>query len=518
MPDVDEVDLCVVGGGVGGLATAALAQAEGLRVVLLEAHSRLGGCAGWFDRGPYTFDAGATALMGLGPGEPVRDLLRRVGLDLETVRTAAYRVYLPDRTLDITSDASAFEAAAGRAFEGRHRARRLFWRLQEAVGTRLFTAAGGIPRLPIGSAGDLAYDLNILGAGGLLAASTSLLTVADVLRLLGLSRDRAFVALIGMLLQDTAQAGPETVPFANAAACLHAYRLGMSRPRGGMRALAEGLGSRFAALGGDLRTGALVDRVERLDGGGSVVVTRRRHRIAARQVALNLPIDRAVALLGRPLGGRLARRERSSRAAWSAFTGYLAIDRGTIADDAPLFHHVLLDYDRPIHDGNNVLISLSPPDDEGYGPSEARVATMSTHTRPSDWEGLGDEAHATRKADYSERMMAALRRALPEASDSLVHAEFATPRSFERYTRRAAGAVGGPPVSRRNSNFFAVGVDALGPGYWLVGDSVFPGQGTMAVVLSAIRVVERLTGRTWSMMRQPRASAALEQRVPAPCP
>ena len=39
-------DLVVVGGGVGGLATAALAQRLGLRTALLEAHTRLGGCAG----------------------------------------------------------------------------------------------------------------------------------------------------------------------------------------------------------------------------------------------------------------------------------------------------------------------------------------------------------------------------------------------------------------------------------------------------------------------------------------
>ena len=68
-----------------------------------------------------------------------------------------------------------------------------------------------------------------------------------------------------------------------------------------------------------------------------------------------------------------------------------------------------------------------------------------------------------------------------------MHAEFASPRSFRRYTRRTAGAVGGAPVSRSNSNFLAVGPDVLGPGLWVVGDSVFPGQGTMATVLSAIR-------------------------------
>ncbi len=35
-------DVIVVGGGVGGLSTAALAQRRGLRVALLEAHTKLG--------------------------------------------------------------------------------------------------------------------------------------------------------------------------------------------------------------------------------------------------------------------------------------------------------------------------------------------------------------------------------------------------------------------------------------------------------------------------------------------
>lgn len=496
----DSYDLVVVGGGMAGLATAALARARGLRVALCESHTTLGGCAGYFARGPFHFDAGATALMGLGPGEPIGDLLAAVGVDFEAVRTPSYRVCLPDRELEITPDRAKFEAASAVAFPGRERSKRRFWRLQEAVGNRLFAAASRVPRLPARSAGDLMHDLRVLGAGGLLAASTWLLTIQDVLRLLNLADDVPFRSLVAMLLQDTAQAGPETVPFANAAACLQAYRLGMSRPKGGMRALAEGLGGRFAELGGDLRTGTKVDRVEPIEGGGFAVTTRRRHRLIAQQVAFNLPIDLAASLLGRGLEGRLARREGQSRAAWSAFTGYVAIGRSAVADDGPLFHQVLQDYEKPIHDGNNVLVSLSPPGDEGYGPPDVRVATMSTHTAPSDWQGLDRDAYEAKKADYRDRMLAALGRALPEAPGALVHAEFATPRSFERYTRRAAGAVGGPPVSRSNSTFLAVGSDVLGPGLWVVGDSVFPGQGTMAVVLSAIRVVERITGQSWREM------------------
>ena len=291
--------------------------------------------------------------------------------------------------------------------------------------------------------------------GGLLAAATSALTVQDVLRLLGLNGNLAFCSLIAMLLQDTAQAGPETVPFANAAACLHAYRSGDEPPARGMRALVEGIGRRFADLGGDLRTATLVDRVEVVEpaesgrdgdtgsGPGFVVVTRRRHRLHARQVAFNLPLDLAARLLDRPLAGRVARAERKSRAAWSAFTGYLAIDRAAVPDDTPLFHQVLQSYDRPLHDGNNVLVSLSPVEDEGYGPSSVRVATLSTHTRPADWEGLDADAYRAKKADHEARLLAALARALPDAPNALVHAEFASPRSFRRYTRRTGGAVGG---------------------------------------------------------------------------
>ncbi len=484
----------------------------GLRTGLLEAHTKLGGCAGYFRRGPYTFDAGATALMGLRPGEPLHDLLNLIGVNFQAVETSSYRVHLPDRQIDIVPEVETFEKLCSQQFPGDAGSRsalaqQRFWRLQAAVGNALWRASTRIPRLPLKSIADAVHDLRVLGFAGLLAASTSALTVQHVLRLLDLERDVSFRSLIAMLLQDTAQAGPETVPFANAAVCIQAYRLGMSRPKGGMRALVEGIGQAFAAFGGDLRTATLVDQVEPLNrvndgyanhrGRGFAVVTRRRERLLAREVVFNLPLDLAARLLGRTPEGRIGRGERKSRPAWSAFTGYVAIDRASVPDNTPLFHQVLRAYNQPIHDGNNVLISLSPLEDEGYGPVETRVATMSTHTRPGDWQGLGDDAYKHRKAEYQARMLAALGQALPAAPEKLVHAEFASPRSFFRYTRRTAGAVGGAPVARSNSNLLAVASDVFGPGLWVVGDSVFPGQGTLATVLSAIRAVERISGESW---------------------
>ena len=61
-----------------------------------------------------------------------------------------------------------------------------------------------------------------------------------------------------------------------------------------MQALAEGIGRAFAALGGDLRTSTLVDRVEPLEGGGiRGDDPPAGHRLVARQVAFNLPLDLA---------------------------------------------------------------------------------------------------------------------------------------------------------------------------------------------------------------------------------
>jgi C-3',4' desaturase CrtD len=505
-------DLVVVGGGIGGLATASLAQQLGLRTALLEAHTKLGGCAGFFSRGPYTFDAGATALVGSGPGEPIGDFLDLLQVPFDAQATSSYRVHLPDRTLDIVPDPTTFEAGALSTFSAEQGtpklAQQIFWRLQDAVGTALFAAAGRIPRLPVRAPSDLIQILYALGLSGLLAACTSILTVGNVLDILGLNRSVPFRTLIDILLQDTAQAEADIVPFANAAACLHAYRRGMKRPRGGMKRLAEGIGNRFALLGGDLRTATIVDRVQPISDPRAAnastpwfgVTTRRRQTLRTRHVVFNLPIDLAAKLLDRPLEGMLGRLEHRSRAGWSAFTGYLAIDRAAIADDSLLFHQVLQSYTPRLHDGNNILISLSPHDDTGYGPAVTRVATLSTRTHPADWHDLDGADYLAKKAQFQDRLLSALRRALPGADDALVHAEFASPRSFERYTRRTKGAVGGPPVSRSNSNLFAVDSAVLGPGLWLVGDSVFPGQGTMACVISGIRAVERISGTTWKQM------------------
>jgi phytoene dehydrogenase-like protein len=62
--------------------------------------------------------------------------------------------------------------------------------------------------------------------------------------------------------------------------------------------------------------------------------------------------------------------------------------------------------------------------------------------------------------------------------------------SFQRFTRRLWGWVGGFP----QTSLLRAWGPRIGPGLWLVGDSVFPGQSVPAVALGGMRVARAIMG------------------------
>jgi all-trans-retinol 13,14-reductase len=76
-------DDLVIGAGMAGLTAAALLAARGRRVLVLEAHDVPGGYAHTFEVGKHRFCAQVHYVFGCGEGEPVHELLRRIGLEDE---------------------------------------------------------------------------------------------------------------------------------------------------------------------------------------------------------------------------------------------------------------------------------------------------------------------------------------------------------------------------------------------------------------------------------------------------
>jgi all-trans-retinol 13,14-reductase len=81
----NDFDDLVIGAGMAGLTTAALLAQRGRRVLVLEAHDAPGGYAHTFSMGEYRFCAQVHYIFNCGEGEPVYELLRRLGLH-ESVR------------------------------------------------------------------------------------------------------------------------------------------------------------------------------------------------------------------------------------------------------------------------------------------------------------------------------------------------------------------------------------------------------------------------------------------------
>ena len=88
-PVPDDVDVAIIGSGLGGLVAGATLSRRGLRVALFESHSVAGGCATQFARGPrsarYHFDVGLHYIGDCGADGAIPRILRGVGIDLDYV-------------------------------------------------------------------------------------------------------------------------------------------------------------------------------------------------------------------------------------------------------------------------------------------------------------------------------------------------------------------------------------------------------------------------------------------------
>ncbi|MEN8247557.1 MAG: FAD-dependent oxidoreductase, partial [Bacteroidota bacterium] len=71
-------DVIVIGGGLGGLTAGAKLAREGKQVLLIEQHSKPGGCATTFRRKDFTMEVGLHEMDGLHP----RDMKNKVFADL----------------------------------------------------------------------------------------------------------------------------------------------------------------------------------------------------------------------------------------------------------------------------------------------------------------------------------------------------------------------------------------------------------------------------------------------------
>lgn len=107
-------DHLIVGSGISSLAFAALMTQAGKKVLILEAHSSIGGYGHTFYEGPYKFNAQLHYVIGCGKNKTVNLFLKKLGLeqDIKFVKLDSMgfdRVYCEDKKLCFPYDIDALE-------------------------------------------------------------------------------------------------------------------------------------------------------------------------------------------------------------------------------------------------------------------------------------------------------------------------------------------------------------------------------------------------------------------------
>jgi len=488
----DSFDVLVIGSGFGGLG-AALSLAEGgARVLVCETLKYPGGCASTFSRSGYAFEAGATLFSGFDDDQLFGRWIRKHRLDV-TIDWIDPLVQLrtPALHLAVGRDREALVSALVSLPDAPEKNLRAFFDKQAEVAATLWSLFDDPALLPPLSASAI---MKHLLRSPRYASLLPLLgkPLGSVLASMGLDGFEPLRHYLDCLCQITVQCDGASAEAPFAMATMDYYFRGTGHVRGGIGQLASALAKAIEALGGLVRFSTQVKALQR-DGDVWRVQTRKGE-VRARSVVANLLPQNLRALVGADAQElpRLNQLALDVESGWGAVMLYLVARAPENASEKPLHLELVADGARPFTEGNHVFVSISGPDDRGRCPPGHRTLTCSTHIPLAALRNRSADDQGRIIADVQARMRDVLALRAPEWWNNVTFSMTASPRTFERFTGRSGGAVGGIPRRAGLGHYLSAWPRPVLPGVWMVGDSVFPGQSTLATAIGGSRVAQAI--------------------------
>lgn len=486
-----EYDVIVIGAGFGGLGAALSLAERGYRVHLIESLRYPGGCAGTFMRGGYQFEAAATLSSGFAPGQLFERWIARYELPIEVNPLKNIVKFRSDLLqLDVGADRSELidSLCQNRADSEQVRS---FFQFQEKVSKPLWNLFEDPSLLPPFQLNSLVKHIKKIPSYlPLLKTLTRPLgTVIDQYQL----RDhKGLLLYLNALCQITAQCGVDEVEAPFGLATMDYYYRGVSHVEGGLGNLAWGLCYALQTLGGKISLSTRARSLKRASGGGWEIQTRSGTLCAPKIVSNVLPS--ALKSLMSPdealeLPQWTHERQTSLENGWGAAMLYLVSEAPPSQVDGPAEHWQLVsDVQAPLIEGNHVFCSFSSSSEQQKAPVGSRVITLSTHVPMKHYLTLSMDEQADYIQQIQSKMRSVFDQHCPEWAEGIYFAMSASPRTFERFTGRPMGFVGGIPRTAGFKQYLQMKPKEVLKGLYLVGDTHFPGQSTLATATGGHRL------------------------------
>lgn len=453
----------VVGAGGGGIASALLASLRGEDVTLLEAHSKLGGCASWFKRGEFIFDAGATTLSGVASHEPVGELFKLLGNSPELIPSDPGIIFQLSSGKVVRYHRDFDQWMNELAHHFPHLSHERFWLKVRKINEKSWKLLRDIKTFPFQNLEDIGEALK--HPQYLTLVPNLLLSTEMALKYYGLY-DPEYLELVNGIMIISAQGEAQHIPFIVGALAL-SYPSETYAIKGGMKGLMDFFEAELRKRSVEIKLRTKVTELK-----GTQVITSSGEVHTGDRLISNLPVWNMAKLSSH--AGLHSEAERNP-GHWGAFVLYFGM-KGRIED---LYQQVHLN-----NEVSNYFISFSHPDDRLRAPEGYQAVTISTHVVAKTFS-QNDRTRFTEiiLADFKKRFKI----------DELKFVTTGAPKTFERYTGRAFGFVGGLPFLYGKNPLSALGPQTQIKNVYRVGDTVFPGQGLCGVISGALQLHHRLT-------------------------
>lgn len=497
MMNEDNLDVIIIGSGIGGLSCGALLAQYGLKVLVCESHTLPGGAAHGFQRQGFTFDSGPSLFSGLSYSpspNPLRQVLDAVGEDLDWATYDTWGCCLPEGNFFTSVGADQF-CDVVRELRGESAVSE--WRTLQQRMEPLKEAAIALPaaavRFDLGALQtvgrfipklfkQLPYLTQLTGPFSQViqgqVTDPFLLNWLDLMCFLlaGLPADGIIAAEMAFMFGEWYR--PDVV---------------LDYPIGGSGAIADALIRGLTKHGGQIRLGAHVEAILIDQNRAAGVRLQTGEELRCRQAVIsNASYWDTAHLL--PSSHTRYRKKQALPECPSFMHLHLGIDGHDLPHDLACHYIVVNDWQQGVTAPQNVvLISIPSLLDPSLAPENKQVIHVYTPgNEPYDlWQELDRKSsdYAQLKQQRAAVMWQALERIIPDIRSRCQVSLVGTPLTHERFLRRHRGTYG--PAIQASKGLFP-GPQTSISGLLCCGDSTFPGIGMPAVAASGFLTAHTL--------------------------